>query len=76
VEVHDGVWIAPAEAMARGDRREMTIIFPTYKHLERLSRFADIDSLLGYARERSVTCVMPIERPDGTFAFAVDDDTW
>jgi recombination protein RecT len=76
VEVHDGIWIAPSEAMARGDRREMMIIFPTYKHLERLSRFGDIDTLLAYARERSVTSVMPIERPDGTFAFAVDDDTW
>jgi 8-oxo-dGTP pyrophosphatase MutT (NUDIX family) len=76
VEVHDGTWIAPADAMARGDRHEMTIIFPTYKHLERLSRFADIDALLAYARERSVASVMPIERPDGTFAFAVDDDSW
>jgi 8-oxo-dGTP pyrophosphatase MutT (NUDIX family) len=76
VEVHDGTWIAPAEAMARADRHEMTIIFPTYKHLERLSRFHDVDALLAVARLRSVAPVMPIERPDGTFAFAVDDDTW
>jgi len=76
IEVHDGTWLTPAEAMARGERGEMTIIFPTFKHLERLSRFGDVDSLLEHARARSIAPVMPIERPDGTFAFAVDDDTW
>jgi 8-oxo-dGTP pyrophosphatase MutT (NUDIX family) len=76
VEVHDGTWIAPAEAMARADRGEMTIIFPTYKHLQRLAAFGDVDAVLAHARARSVAPVMPIERPDGTFAFAVDDDTW
>ncbi|MBD5603826.1 MAG: NUDIX domain-containing protein [Candidatus Eremiobacteraeota bacterium] len=76
VEVHDGTWIAPAEAMTRADRGEMTIIFPTYRHLERLSRFNDVDALLAHARARSIAAVMPIERPDGTFAFAVDDDSW
>ncbi len=76
VEVHDGTWIAPAEAMARADRGEMTIIFPTYKHLARLAAFRDVDALVATARARSVAPVMPIERPDGTFAFAVDDDSW
>ena len=76
VEVHDGTWIAPADAMARADRGEMTIIFPTYKHLERLSRFHDVAAVIETARSRSVASVMPIERPDGTFAFAVDDDSW
>ena len=76
VEVHDGTWLAPAEAIARGDRGEMTIIFPTRKHLERLAAFADVEAVLAHARERSVAPVMPIERPDGTFAFAVDNDTW
>ena len=76
VEVHDGTWIAPADAMARGDRGEMTIIFPTYRHLERLAAFPDVDAVLAHARARSIAPVMPIERPDGTFAFAVDDDTW
>jgi 8-oxo-dGTP pyrophosphatase MutT (NUDIX family) len=76
VEVHDGTWIAPVDALARGDRGEMTIIFPTRKHLERLAAFDDVDALLEHARARSVAPVMPIERPDGTFAFAVDNDTW
>jgi len=76
VEVHDGTWIAPANAMAKADRGEMTIIFPTYRHLDRLAAFDDVDALLAHARARSIAPVMPIERPDGTFAFAVDDDTW
>jgi len=76
VEVHDGTWLAPADALARGDRGEMTIIFPTRKHLERLAAFRDVDAVLAHARARSVAPVMPIERPDGTFAFAVDNDTW
>ena len=76
VEVHDGTWIAPADAMARADRSEMTIIFPTYKHLQRLAGFGDVDAVLAHARARSVAPVMPVQRTDGTFAFAVETDAW
>jgi hypothetical protein len=74
-EVHDGVWIAPATALERAASGEMTIIFPTYKHLERLARFADVDALVAHARERHVKAIMPFQRGAGTFEFA-DEDSW
>jgi 8-oxo-dGTP pyrophosphatase MutT (NUDIX family) len=74
VEVHDGIWIAPAEALARAKRGEMTIIFPTLKHLERLAAQPDVDAMLAHARERLVKPIMPVEREKGVFAFAGDDE--
>jgi 8-oxo-dGTP pyrophosphatase MutT (NUDIX family) len=74
VEVHDGIWIEPSEALARADRGEMTIIFPTRKHLERLAAQRDIDAMLAHARARHVRPIMPVEREDGVFAFAKDDE--
>ena len=77
VEVHDGEWIAPAEALARAERGDMAIIFPTRKHLERLAAFSDVAALVAHARARVVRRVMPVERGDGTIAFArAEDDAW
>jgi 8-oxo-dGTP pyrophosphatase MutT (NUDIX family) len=74
VEVHDGVWIAPAEALARADRGEMTIIFPTRKHLERLAAQPDIEAMLAHARARFVKPIMPVERERGVFIFGGNDE--
>ncbi len=74
VEVHDGVWLQPADALAAGERGEITLRFPTRKHLERLARFTDLDALFAHARARSVMPVRPVERDDGTFVF--DEDSW
>ena len=74
VEVHDGVWLRPVDALAAGERGEITLRFPTRKHLERLARFADLDALFAHARARSVRPIRPVERDDGTFVF--DDDAW
>jgi len=74
VEVHDGEWIAPADALARAARGEFAIIFPTRMHLERLAAFDDVDALFAHARERVVRPVMPVEREDGAIAFASEAD--
>lgn len=74
IEVHDGVWLAPAAALAASDRGELHLRFPTRKHLERLARFDDIDALVAHARARTVTPVAPVERADGTYLF--DDEAW
>jgi 8-oxo-dGTP pyrophosphatase MutT (NUDIX family) len=75
-EVHDGVWITAAEAIARADRDELTIRFPTRKHLERLAQFPDIDAFIAHARARTVAPVMPYD--DGTVAFGLPGgpDAW
>ena len=74
VEVHDGMWLAPAGALAASDRGELTVRFPTRKHLERLARFDDLDALLAHVRARSIVPVRPVERDDGSIAF--DEDGW
>jgi len=76
VEVHDGLWIAPREALERSARGEMTIIFPTFKHLERLARFDDIEALMAHARERAIKPVEPFERSRGEFTFSDGDGDW
>ncbi len=74
VEVHDGVWLAPAGALAASDRGELAIRFPTRKHLERLAGFDDLDALFAHAGARSVAPVLPVIREGGSFAF--DEDAW
>jgi len=74
IEVHDGIWIRPAEALARAERGDMTIIFPTVKHLERLAAQPDIDAMLAHARGRFVKPIMPVEREKGVFMFGGDDE--
>ena len=76
VEVHDGEWFAPGEALERAERGELTIIFPTRKHLERLAVFSSLEPLLAHARARAVAPVMPYERDDGEFDFALGTEAW
>ena len=77
IEVHDGVWMRPAEALAGADRGEMTVRFPTRKHLLRLARFADIDALLEHARSRTaIAPVMPLARDFDAFELAGGPDAW
>ncbi len=66
VETHDGLWIVPREALARGERGEIVLVFPTLKHLERLAAFTSVDALEAHARERRPQPVMPDVDPDGT----------
>lgn len=58
-ETHDGVWIAPAEALARFDAGSMHLVYPTIKHLERLRAFDDIDALFEFASHKPIYRVMP-----------------
>jgi len=74
IEVHDGMWLPPGAALAASERGELSIRFPTRKHLERLARYDDLGDLLAHARDRSVVPIRPVARDDGSFAF--DEDTW
>ena len=60
VEVHDGIWLAPDEALQRADEGTLPIIFPTRKHLERLRAHPTIAAALAEARSRSVAPVRPV----------------
>jgi 8-oxo-dGTP pyrophosphatase MutT (NUDIX family) len=41
------VWMRPADALARAERGELEIIFPTMRNLEQLARFTTAGDLLG-----------------------------
>lgn len=53
---HDGeelvnhLWIRPGEALERGSRGELNLMFPTLKTLESLSKFDDVAAALEHAR--------------------------
>jgi 8-oxo-dGTP pyrophosphatase MutT (NUDIX family) len=62
---HDGneattsCWISAAEALARADRREAEVIFPTRRNLERLAQFTSIAALIDHARTTPLVTVQP-----------------
>lgn len=60
-ETHDGIWIAPAEALERFRAGTFHLVYPTIKHLERLAQFDDVDALFEYAARKPIYRVMPRE---------------
>ncbi|MEA2375071.1 MAG: hypothetical protein QOD53_1534 [Thermoleophilaceae bacterium] len=52
-------WIRPADALAAYERDEMTLVFPTIKHLEELAGFKSVEQTLDAARGRTVEPVTP-----------------
>jgi 8-oxo-dGTP pyrophosphatase MutT (NUDIX family) len=52
-------WYAPGAALEAHRRGELSLVFPTIKHLEQLSSFVCADALLAHARIREVTPVQP-----------------
>lgn len=76
VEMHDGLWLSPREALERAERGALTLMYPTRKHLERLASFDSMAAFLDHARARRIAPVMPYERPDGSLDFAPGDDEW
>jgi 8-oxo-dGTP pyrophosphatase MutT (NUDIX family) len=58
-ECVDMRWIRPADALAAYERDEMTLVFPTIKHLEELAEFRSVAEVLKAARGRSVEAVTP-----------------
>lgn len=58
-ETHDGIWIAPAVALARNREGTMHIVYPTIKHLQRLAALDSAERALEYARSKPVVTIMP-----------------
>ena len=67
-EVVDSVWATPQQALDRGARDELTLVFPTVKHLEELAQFRSVDAALAQARSRKVMPVEPRVLVDGGVA--------
>ncbi|HEY3829690.1 MAG TPA: NUDIX hydrolase [Solirubrobacteraceae bacterium] len=52
-------WFTPGGALDAYAAEEIALVFPTIKHLEQLSAFANAAELLAYARGRTVEPVQP-----------------
>jgi 8-oxo-dGTP pyrophosphatase MutT (NUDIX family) len=59
VEVTDAAWIAPGAALERHAAGDLSLVFPTIKHLESLLPYSSADEVLAAARERVVEPVLP-----------------
>jgi len=63
-ETHDGIWLAPLRALELYREGTLHLVYPTIKHLERLSSFASVDDALHYARTKPVLTIMPAANAD------------
>ena len=52
-------WFTPGGALEAHDAGQLTLVFPTIKHLEQLGSFASVEQLLAHARSRTVEPVEP-----------------
>jgi 8-oxo-dGTP pyrophosphatase MutT (NUDIX family) len=58
-ECVDARWLRPGDALEAFRREELTLVFPTVKHLEQLAEFASVAEALETARRREVVPVQP-----------------
>ena len=68
IEMHEGVWIAPKNALARGREGRFHLVYPTIKHLERLATFATLDDLDAFARAKPILTILPHTTNQSGFA--------
>jgi 8-oxo-dGTP pyrophosphatase MutT (NUDIX family) len=68
VETHEGRWIAPQTALDEYAAGGFAMVFPTIKHLERLTIFSNVDDLLAFAAIKTVVPVTPDVFEGPTFA--------
>ncbi len=59
LETHDGIWIAPREALAGLLASTFKMIYPTIKHVERLATFGSARDFTDFAAVKTITTVMP-----------------
>ncbi len=75
IAVHDGrettdaVWVQPGDILAKAEKGEATVIFPTRLNLEMLEDLGARENVLAVSRTRSPIMVMPVveRRDNGAF---------
>lgn len=58
-EIIEAAWISPSRALERHSAGELSLVFPTIKHLESLIPYSSADEVLAAARDRAVEPVLP-----------------
>lgn len=68
-------WITAEDALAKADRGELSLIFPTRRNLERLAQFADFASARSHAEATPQRIITPqIVRTEEGQALTIPDD--
>ncbi|MGH7738179.1 MAG: NUDIX hydrolase [Candidatus Tyrphobacter sp.] len=76
-ETHDGIWIAPSAALARGGEGGFSLIYPTRKHLERIAAFDSVEALLGFAATKPIATVLARGSEADGFTIAAElENAW
>ncbi|HEV3086192.1 MAG TPA: NUDIX domain-containing protein [Candidatus Elarobacter sp.] len=76
-EVLDGRWLRPLEALAMHQRGEISLIFPTIKHLERIAPYHTVGELLEFARTKTIVTVSPEVQPGPKFVLVEEmENAW
>ncbi len=75
-ETHDGIWIAPAAALERHRAGTMHLVYPTIKHLTRLSSFGSVAAAIEFARNKPVVTIVPADAGDDFEIPAALEDAW
>jgi 8-oxo-dGTP pyrophosphatase MutT (NUDIX family) len=65
LEVLDGRWLRPRDALDAFAREELGMIFPTITHLARIAAFSTVDELLDFASHKPIAVVEPDVTPSG-----------
>ena len=71
-ETHDGLWIAPADALERFARGRFHLVYPTIKHLERLAPFASPAEAHAFAQSKPILTILPWASEPGGFSMPPD----
>jgi 8-oxo-dGTP pyrophosphatase MutT (NUDIX family) len=71
-ETHEGRWLDPGEALRHYREGSLRLVYPTVKHLERLTAFASVDALLAFARTKPVITVAPHASPDAGYVMPAE----
>jgi 8-oxo-dGTP pyrophosphatase MutT (NUDIX family) len=58
-ETTEAAWISPREALDRHRDGELSLVFPTIKHLESLLGYASAEEVLVAAGDRAIEPVLP-----------------
>lgn len=68
-------WITAADALARADSGDLSVIFPTRRNLERLAQFASFAEAKAQAEAHPVRMIVPqVAERDGRQALTIPDD--
>jgi 8-oxo-dGTP pyrophosphatase MutT (NUDIX family) len=81
LETSEGIWISPAEALARSERGEFPLVFATIHQLHDLAAFRSVQDALAACATRHVPVRQPVlvQNEDGTARVYLpeeSDNTW